>query len=246
MTKATGTLALARRRRVDRAVPRARQPAARSWPVPTRSWCCPTAAAFEHPDRVGRAGDRVVRRARAPRSPASPVLNRRDAEADANVAGGARRAFVYLADGSPLHLRSVLKGSALFDAMRRTRYGRGAVIAASGAGATVRVRPDGRPARRRVHRRARARAAASRCSPYHGGAADHLRERSVELLARGRGARRPRRADRARPRGVGAVERRWAPGTRPCTAAAQAPTSSSTATHDRRVELGATARSTTR
>ena len=40
----------------------------------------------------------------------------------------------------------------------RTRYGSGAVIAASGAGATVLVRPDGRPARRRVHRRARARA----------------------------------------------------------------------------------------
>ena len=39
--------------------------------------------------------------------------------------------FVYLADGSPLHLRSVLKGSALFEALLYA-HGRGAVIAASG------------------------------------------------------------------------------------------------------------------
>jgi len=39
-----------------------------------------------------------------------------------------------LADGSPLHLRSVLKGSAFYEAMVYA-YGRGAVIAASGAGA---------------------------------------------------------------------------------------------------------------
>ena len=95
----------------------------------------PTAAAFEHPERV-------VERAVAwfeglgANATGLPVLNRRDAEADAHVAAMRVAKFVYLADGSPLHLRSVLKGSPLFDALTYA-HGRGAVIAASGAGATV-------------------------------------------------------------------------------------------------------------
>ena len=92
------------------------------------------------------------------------MLNRRDAEADENVAAMRVARFVYLADGSPLHLRSVLKGSALFDALLYA-HGRGAVIAASGAGATVVCDPMVDPARRRVHGRARHRAAAWPCSP---------------------------------------------------------------------------------
>jgi len=95
----------------------------------------PTAAAFEH-------ADRVVERAAAYFSDLGaavrglPVLRRADAE-DRTLAesvGDAR--FVYVADGSPLHLRSALKDSALFDAIV-TAYRRGAVLAASGAGATV-------------------------------------------------------------------------------------------------------------
>ena len=43
---------------------------------------------------------------------------------------------MYLADGSPLHLRSVLKESALFEALLAAYHG-GGVVAASGAGATL-------------------------------------------------------------------------------------------------------------
>ena len=66
-----------------------------------------------------------------------PVLHRtrgRGARTSAEAVRDAR--FVYFADGSPLHLRSVLKGSALFDALLAA-YRSGAVLAASGAGATV-------------------------------------------------------------------------------------------------------------
>ena len=76
----------------------------------------PTAAAFEHPERAvdrARPGSREL----GAQATGLIVLNRRDAEADANVAAMRVARFVYLADGSPLHLRSVLKGSALFDAL---------------------------------------------------------------------------------------------------------------------------------
>ena len=137
-------------------MPRARQPACCTWPNPTKCSCCrprprsSTRNGRSHRPKPGSTDS-------APPRPGLAVLNRRDAEADENVAAMRVARFVYIADGSPLHLRSVLKGSALYDAMLYA-YGRGAVIAASGAGATVRLRPDGRSARRRVHSRARHRA----------------------------------------------------------------------------------------
>ena len=88
--------------------------------------------------------------------------------------------FVYLADGSPLHLRSVLKDSALFEALLASYHG-GGVLAASGAGATVLCDPMVDPRGGAytvglgvVHNLA--------VFPYHGTAADHLRERSIDLL----------------------------------------------------------------
>ena len=77
----------------------------------------PTAAAFEHPERIGDVAEQHF----APLGVSTrtlPVLNRRDAE-DAGATCKAVEAakFVYLADGSPMHLRSVLKGSALYEAM---------------------------------------------------------------------------------------------------------------------------------
>jgi cyanophycinase len=141
----------------------------------------PAAAAFEHPERaVARAteyfdglGARVT---------GLPVVNRRDAEADANVSTVRVAKFIYIADGSPLHLRSVLKGSAFYEAMVYA-YGRGAVIAASGAGATVLGDPMVDP-RGGAYTVGLGLVAGLAIFPYHGRAADHLRERSVDLLAR--------------------------------------------------------------
>ena len=153
--------------------------------------------------RAPGTGGGAGRRRTSPSSGATvrtlPVLHRTEAEDPDIAAAGARRPkFVYLADGSPLHLRSVLKGSVLFDAL----------LAA-------------------VPRRAgcwRRRARAPRCCaipmvdprggaytvglgvvknlavfPYHGTAADHLRERSVDLLPT---AARCSRASTRRPRSI--------------------------------------------
>jgi len=95
----------------------------------------PTASAFERPER---AVDRAVTWFEGLGATVRPVmvLNRRDAQDDANVKALKGAAFVYLSDGSPLHLRSVLKESSLL-AVLVAGYRNGGVLAASGAGATV-------------------------------------------------------------------------------------------------------------
>jgi cyanophycinase len=139
----------------------------------------PTAAAFEHPDRVvDRAAAWFGELGGAVRG--LPVLNRRDAEADDNVAAVRAAQFIYLADGSPLHLRSVLKGSALYAALVQA-YERGAVVAASGAGATVLCDPMVDP-RGGAYTVGLALVQGLAIFPYHGTAADHIRERSIDLL----------------------------------------------------------------
>lgn len=138
----------------------------------------PTAAAFEHPERA-------VERAAAwfaslgATATGLVVLNRRDAEADENVAAMRVARFVYIADGSPLHLRSVLKSSALFDALLYA-HGRGAVIAASGAGATVVCDPMVDP-RGGAYTVGLGIVRGVAVFPDHAGAADHRRERSLQL-----------------------------------------------------------------
>ena len=99
----------------------------------------PTAAAYEHPERrclaaaewfsgLGAAVEGLM------------VLGRADAE-DAGAADVVRRAhFIYLCGGSPLHLRSVLKGSAVLAALRAAWAG-GATVAGSAAGAMVLTDP---------------------------------------------------------------------------------------------------------
>jgi cyanophycinase len=140
----------------------------------------PTAAAFEHPEReVERAGEYFA--ALGAKVQALNVLNRRDADADASVRAMRSANFVYLADGSPLHLRSVLKGSELFGALAYA-YERGAVIAASGAGATVLCDPMVDP-RGGAYTVGLGLTQGLAVFPYHGTTADHLRERSVDLLA---------------------------------------------------------------
>ena len=139
----------------------------------------PTAAAFEHPERVAdRAAAYFGSLGVAVRT--LDVLHRAEAE-DAQLAKEVRAAkFVYLADGSPLHLRSVLKGSALFDALLAAYHG-GGVLAASGAGATVLCDPMVDP-RGGAYTVGLGVVRNLAVFPYHGTAADHLRERSIDLL----------------------------------------------------------------
>jgi len=64
------------------------------------------------------------------------VLSRTDAEDPAQAAAVRAARFVYLGGGSALHLRSVLKQSAVWRALEEA-WRDGAVIAGSGAGAMV-------------------------------------------------------------------------------------------------------------
>jgi cyanophycinase len=95
----------------------------------------PTASAYEHPDRVIEAAERWFDDLGATVRPLR-VLTRPDAVDEANVAPVADAAFIYLSGGSPMHLRSVLKDSPVWDALVAA-WQRGAVIAGSGSGAMV-------------------------------------------------------------------------------------------------------------
>jgi cyanophycinase len=95
----------------------------------------PTAAAYEYPDHaVERAARWFDKLGAAVRS--VPALDRRSALDEANVAAVREARFLYLADGSPMHLRSVLLRSPVWDALVAAWDG-GAVVAGSGAGAMV-------------------------------------------------------------------------------------------------------------
>lgn len=141
----------------------------------------PTAAAFEHPDRVGERASTYFE-GLGGNARALPVLHRAEAE-DPEIAAIVREAtFVYIADGSPLHLRSVLKDSALFHALLAS-YHAGGVLAASGAGATLLCDPMVDP-RGGAYTVGLGVVKNLAVFPYHGTAADHLRERSIDLLPR--------------------------------------------------------------
>ena len=138
----------------------------------------PTAAAFEHPDRVGVAAEAHLARLGVT-TKVVRVLNRRDAQ-DPEFAAAVRAAsFLYVADGSPMHLRSVLKDSAVYEAMLAAYQG-GAVVAASGAGATVLCDPMVDP-RGGAYTVGLGFVGGVAVFPHHGSAAEHMRERSVEL-----------------------------------------------------------------
>lgn len=95
----------------------------------------PTAAAYEHPDRAVATAQRWFS-SLGGRAEGLMVLNHADAcrEENAEVVRGA--GFLYLSGGSPLHLLSVLKGSAVFEALAFA-WRNGAVVAGSSAGAMV-------------------------------------------------------------------------------------------------------------
>ncbi len=103
----------------------------------------PTAAAYQHPERVvlraaewfGPMGGQVE---------GLMVVDRASAEDPGMAATVARARFIYLAGGSPLHLRAVLKKSATFEALRQA-FSAGAVVAGAGAGAMVLTDPMADP-----------------------------------------------------------------------------------------------------
>jgi cyanophycinase len=95
----------------------------------------PTAAAYEHPERAVETARRWFERLGA-KVVGLPVLGRRDAEEESNAAAVQDARFVYLGGGSPLHLRSVLKGSRVWAALEAA-WQSGAVVAGSSAGAMV-------------------------------------------------------------------------------------------------------------
>jgi cyanophycinase len=99
----------------------------------------PTAAAYERPERVVVSAAEWFATLGA-QVEGLMVLTRADAE-DPGAAEVVRRArFVYLSGGSSLHLRSVLKRSAVFAALREA-WERGAVVAGAGGGAMALTDP---------------------------------------------------------------------------------------------------------
>jgi cyanophycinase len=93
----------------------------------------PTAAAYEHPERAVEWAERYFD-GLGVKARGLMLLARPDAEDEANVTALRDARFIYLAGGSPLHLRSVLKDSPAWDALCQAWTG-GAVLAGSSAGA---------------------------------------------------------------------------------------------------------------
>jgi len=93
----------------------------------------PTAAAYEHPERTVEWAERWFADLGA-RVRSVPVLTRADALDAQHVTPLEDARFIYLVGGSPMHLRSVLKDSPVWDALRAA-WDRGAALAGSSAGA---------------------------------------------------------------------------------------------------------------
>ncbi|MDP9420891.1 MAG: Type 1 glutamine amidotransferase-like domain-containing protein [Actinomycetota bacterium] len=95
----------------------------------------PTAAAYEHPHRaVAAAAEWFAGLGGTVRG--VDVLQRPDALDAGNAATVREARFVYLSGGSPLHLRSVLKETPVWNALVAA-WDDGAVVAGSSAGAMV-------------------------------------------------------------------------------------------------------------
>jgi cyanophycinase len=99
----------------------------------------PTAAAYEHPEKAVESAVAWFKGLGAV-ARGLMVLGRTDAEDEANAAVVRASRFTYLGGGSSMHLRSVLKGSRLWDALLDA-WRHGAVVAGSSAGAMVLTDP---------------------------------------------------------------------------------------------------------
>ena len=99
----------------------------------------PAGAAYEHPQRLVDAAVRWFE-GFGGKARGLDVITRRDAVDTANAEQVRTAAFVYLAGGSPMHLRSVLKDTPTWDALVEA-WQNGAVVAGSSAGANVLTDP---------------------------------------------------------------------------------------------------------
>jgi cyanophycinase len=99
----------------------------------------PTAAAYEHPDKSVESA-RAWFSSLGATAKGLMVLGRSDAQDESNAAVVRASAFTYLGGGSPMHLRSVLKASAVWEALLEA-WREGAVVAGSSAGAMVLTDP---------------------------------------------------------------------------------------------------------
>jgi cyanophycinase len=95
----------------------------------------PTAAAYEHPERAVATAEAWFA-GLGGRVRGLMVLSRPDALDEENAAAVRAARFIYLSGGSPMHLRSVLKDSPVWDAIVAA-WDDGAVLAGSSAGAMV-------------------------------------------------------------------------------------------------------------
>jgi cyanophycinase len=95
----------------------------------------PTAAAYEHPERAVETAERWFA-GFGGRVRGLMVIHRTEAEDPANAAAVRESRFIYLGGGSPMHLRSVLKDSPVWEALVAAWHD-GAVLAGSSAGAMV-------------------------------------------------------------------------------------------------------------
>ena len=95
----------------------------------------PTGAAFEQPERTIEAATRWFAELGGHVRP-HRVLTRPDALDPANVEPIASASFIYLAGSSPMHLRSVLKDSPVWEAIVAAWQG-GSTLAGTSAGAMV-------------------------------------------------------------------------------------------------------------
>ena len=95
----------------------------------------PTGSAYENPGKlVARATDHFV--GLGATVVEAPVLNRADAMVQETADRLRTARFIYLAGASPMHLRSVLKDSPVYEAIKEAHLG-GAVLAGTNAGADV-------------------------------------------------------------------------------------------------------------
>jgi cyanophycinase len=99
----------------------------------------PTAAAYEHPEKAVATAEAWFARFGG-RARGLMVLGRADAQDETNAAEVRASRFTYLGGGSPMHLRSVLKASAVWEALLDA-WRDGAVVAGSSAGAMVLTDP---------------------------------------------------------------------------------------------------------